>query len=45
MKERRFLQYVSAQGRACIDDWRKTLPVGAPRADLDTFLKTMSKLR
>jgi hypothetical protein len=41
----RFLQYVSPQGRAAIDDWRKSLPVGVPRANLDTFLKTMAKSR
>ncbi len=30
-------------GRKAIEDWRKSLPVGAPSADLDTFLKTMAK--
>jgi hypothetical protein len=45
MRTWRFLQYVSPQGRAAIDDWRKALAVGPPRADLDVFLKTMAKLR
>lgn len=36
-------QYVSPAGRKAIDDWRKDLPVGAPRADMDTFLRDMVK--
>ena len=37
----RLFQYVSPNGRRAIEDWRKQLPVGSPRADLDTFLKVM----
>jgi len=40
----KLLQYVSPMGRAAIADWRKRLPVGAPKADLDQFLKLMVKL-
>ena len=36
-------QYVSPSGRKSIDDRRKDLPVGAPRADMDVFLKFMVK--
>jgi hypothetical protein len=39
----RLLQYVSPMGRAALEDWRKSLPIGAPRADLDHFLKLMAK--
>ena len=39
----RLLQYVSSSGRRAIEDWRKQLPVGAPQAYLDTFLKLMVK--
>jgi hypothetical protein len=39
----RLYQYVSANGRRAIADWRKALPVGAPRAYLDTFLRDMAK--
>lgn len=41
----RLLQYVSpAPGhRKAIEDWRKSLPIGSPRADLDAFLKVMAK--
>jgi hypothetical protein len=41
----KLLQYVSPNGRAAIADWRKSLPVGDPRADLDQFLKIMVKLK
>src|SRR6202030_480635 len=34
---------VSPSGRRAIADWRKGLPVGAPRAYLDTFLRDMAK--
>jgi hypothetical protein len=40
----RLYQYVSLNGRKAIDDWRKTLPVGPPRADMDTFLRDMVKI-
>jgi hypothetical protein len=36
-------QYVSQNGRRAIDDWRRSLPIGQPRADLDTFLRDMVK--
>lgn len=36
-------QYISPNGRGAIDDWRKSLPIGNPRADLDTFLRDMVK--
>ena len=39
----RLLQYVSSSGRKAIEDWRKWLPVGLPRADLDSFLKLVAK--
>ncbi len=39
----RLFQYVSATGRRAIDDWRRKLPIGGPRADLDAFLKLMAK--
>ena len=41
----RLLQYVSPApaGRKAIEDWRKSLPVGSPRADLDAFLRVMAK--
>jgi hypothetical protein len=39
----KLLQYVSPMGRAAIVDFRKSLTVGDPRADLDTFLKNMAK--
>lgn len=39
----RLYQYVSPTGRKAIDDWRKGLPIGEPRADLDTFLRDMVK--
>ena len=33
-------------GRRALDDWRKRgLAVGRPRADMDTFLKNLVKLR
>ena len=33
-------------GRKAMDDWRKRdLAIGRPRADLDTFLKNLVKLR
>src|SRR5579872_2106277 len=38
-----FFQYVSPMGRRVIDDWRKTLPVGPARADMDYFLKSLAK--
>ena len=41
----KLLQYMSPMGRAAIADWRKCLPVGAPKADLDQFLRLMVKLR
>jgi hypothetical protein len=37
------LQYQSGNGRKAIEDWRKGLPVGLPRADLDTFLRQIAK--
>ena len=39
----RLVQYRSPNGRLAITDWRKTLPIGTPRADLDTFLRDMAK--
>lgn len=39
----RLYQYVSPVGRLAIVDWRKSLPIGQPRADLDTFLRDMAK--
>ncbi len=39
----RLYQYVSPAGRRAIDDWRKSLPIGPPRADMDTFLRDMVK--
>lgn len=39
----RFFQYVSPNGRKAIEDWRKSLPVGAPKADLDVFLFNLAK--
>jgi hypothetical protein len=39
----RLFQYVSPNGRKAIDDWRKALPIGPPRAYLDIFLRDMSK--
>lgn len=39
----RLYQYVSPNGRKAIADWRKSLPMGPPRADLDTFLRDMVK--
>ena len=39
----KFLQYESSAGRKSIDDWRKDIPVGLPRADLDNFLKILAK--
>src|SRR6266567_3376540 len=44
MRRWRLLQYISASGRKAIEDWRKSLPPGVPRADLDRFLKNMVKL-
>ena len=38
-------QYVSPMGRKAVDDWRKGLPAGVPRADLDAFLKNIVKER
>jgi hypothetical protein len=38
-----FFQYVSPTGRKAIDDWRKSLPVGQFRADMDYFLKQLAK--
>jgi len=40
----RLWQYRSPNGRCAIDDWRKCLSVGAPRADFDTFMRDMVKL-
>jgi putative component of toxin-antitoxin plasmid stabilization module len=37
-------EYRSSSGRLAMTDWRKGLPVGLPRADMDTFLKNMAKL-
>lgn len=37
------MEYRSEMGRCAISDWRKTLPVGSPRAFLDTNLKRMAK--
>ena len=46
MQRWRLLQYVSPQGRReSIADWRKKLPIGRPRSDLDTFLAFMVKLK
>jgi len=39
----RLLQYRSGNGRKAIEDWRKTLPVGLPQVDLDTFLIIVAK--
>jgi hypothetical protein len=39
----RLFQYVSSNGRKAITDWRKALPAGPPRADMDTFLRDMVK--
>src|SRR5580700_10280212 len=39
------VEYVSPSGRPAIADWRKSLPKGAPRADMDTFFKLMAKAR
>ena len=39
----KLFQYQSSRGRLAIDDWRNNLPIGLPRADLDSFLKTMAK--
>ena len=38
-------QYVSGSERCALDDWRKSMPQGARRADMDTFLKAMVKKR
>jgi hypothetical protein len=40
----KFAQYVSPHGRHAIEDWRKTLPVGPQRADMDTFLRMLAKM-
>ena len=34
---------MSPNGRLAITDWRKCLPIGGPRADLDTFLRNMAR--
>ena len=39
----RFFQYESPAGRKSVDDWRKEMPIGLPRADLDNFLKLLAK--
>ena len=39
----KLLQYQSGNERKAIDDWRRKLTVGLPRADMDTFLRTMAK--
>ena len=39
----KLFQYQSGSGRKAIDDWRKDIPVGLPRADLDNFLKIVAK--
>lgn len=39
----RFVQYVSPMGREAITDWRKKLPIGAARSDMDAFLKVLAK--
>ena len=39
----KLFQYQSWSERKAIDDWRKDLPVGLPRADLDNFLKMVAK--
>lgn len=39
----RFSQYVSPLHRAAITDWRKAMPQGARRADMDTFLRNLAK--
>jgi hypothetical protein len=41
----KLFQYISQMDRAAITDWRKRLPVGYPRADLDQFLKLMVKTK
>jgi hypothetical protein len=38
-----FFQYVSVNGRKAIEDWRKSLPVGEPKAAMDLFLLFMAK--
>src|SRR5689334_12772475 len=42
MKKWTLFQYVSVSGRAAIEDWRKSIPIGH-RAFLDTFLRNMVK--
>ena len=38
-----FFQYVSPNGRKAINDWRKSMPQGEFRADLDYFLRQLAK--
>jgi hypothetical protein len=44
IKKWRLYEYVSPNGRRAIYDWRRSLPIGDPRADLDTFLRDMVKI-
>jgi hypothetical protein len=37
-------QYVSANGRKAIDDWRDNLPPGSAMADLDNFLSLLARM-
>lgn len=39
----KLFEYTSPNGRRAIADWRKGLPIGPPRAYLDTFLRDIAK--